>query len=124
MAEASDNRITIDGFDSNVIKQLVRYLQTGTIDEALEASARDLLLIADKYDVCGLKIFAQSRLASAINIETVCATLNVATLIADTEDLRAACCKFISTNQTAIKIHESWQTLSESSKACLFTVVY
>ena len=124
IVEARDNRIEIADFASNVIEQLVRYIQTSTIDESLEASACDLLLIADKYDVHGLKILAQSQLASNISIETVCATLNVATFVADTQDLCAACYKFICTNQTAVKTHESWQTLSESSKAYLFTAVY
>ena len=91
MVEARNNRITIDDFDSNVIDQLIRYIQTGEIDDSLETSARDLLLIADKYDVCELKIFAKGQLANDINIETVCATLNLAMLITDVEDLRAAC---------------------------------
>ena len=124
MAEERNDRIAIDDFDSNVIEQLVRYIQTSTIDESLEASDCDLLLIADKYDVCGLKILAQSRLTSAINIETVCAALNAATLVADTHELLAACYRFICTNQTAVKTHESWQTLSESSKAFLFTIIF
>ena len=124
MAEAHNNRIEIADFDSKVIEQLVRYIQTCKINESLETSARDLLLIADKYDVRGLKVLAKGQLANSINAETVCATLNLATLIADTEDLRVACYKFISVNQTAIKTHESWQTLSESSIAYLFSAVF
>ena len=110
MIEARNDRIEIADFDSKVIEQLVHYIQTGKIDESLETSARDLLLIADKYDVRGLKVFAKGQLANSINAETVCATLNLATLIADTEDLRVACYKFISANQTAMrkKTHESW----------------
>ena len=124
MTEARNNRIEIADFDSNVIVQLVRYIHTSKIDESLKTSARDLLLIADKYDVCGLEILAQSRLASTIDIETVCATLNIATLIADTEDLHVACCKFISANQAAVKSRDSWQTLSNSAQLYLFSVVF
>ena len=121
MTEARNNRIEIDDFDSNVIAQLVRYLQTSKIDESLEASAHDLLLIADKYDVRGLKVVAQSQAASEINVETVCATLNVATEIADTEDLRAACYDFMSANRAAVKAHESWKTLSDNAKEYLLS---
>ena len=124
MIEAHNDRIEIADFDINVIEQLVCYLQTCKIDESSEATAYDLLLIADKYDVRGLKLLAQSQLASAIHIETVCATLNVATLVADAKDLRAACYNFISANKSEVKTHESWQTLSENSRAFLFTIIF
>ena len=82
------NGILVADFDSNVVKQLVRYIYTGTIDESLQASARNLLLIADRYKVRGLVLLALCKLANTIGFETVCATLNLATLIADTEDYR------------------------------------
>ena len=116
MAEARNNRVVIDDFDSNVIEQLVRYIQTSKIDESIEASAHNLLLIADKYDVRGLKDLAQNQLIKSLGFETVCDTFEFATMIADTEALRTACSKFICDNRDAVKSKGDWRKLGESAK--------
>ena len=124
MIEAKTNRITIDDFDGEVVEQLVRYIQTGEIDDSLSTSPRELLLIADKYDVGGLKLLAQSKLIEEICIENVCATLDLALLIADTDNLCADCCNFIVENRKAVQNRVDWQTLSDSAKVRVLNVVF
>ena len=100
--EAQTNRVTIKDFDGSVVKQLVDFIQTTKLDESLQTSARDLLLIADKYDVHGLKILAQDRLMYSLSIENVCATLQLALYVPETKKLRTACIHFIASNHQAI----------------------
>ena len=101
-------RLTIDDFDGEVVEQLFCYIQTGEIDDSLSTSPCELLLIADIYDIDGLKLLAQSKLKEELCIENVCATLTSALLIADTDNLCADCCKFIVENLKAIQNRVDW----------------
>ena len=119
MAEARNKRIVIDDFDGQVIKQLVCYIQTASNDESLETFAQDLLLIADKYDVDGLKIFAQLQLQNGLSVDTVCGVLAAALIVPDAEELRDECCRFIlkksSSSQSAFKLAKAgWRYKSLS----------
>ena len=124
MAEAKSKRISIEDFDAAVVEQFVRYIHTDTIDESLEVFARELLMIADKYDVRGLKNLAEKRLIKSLSIETVCATFEFVTLITNVEELRVACSKFICNNRDAVKLKGDWQKLSENSKDLLLDVLF
>ena len=124
MQEAKQKRVSIEDFDADVVEQFIHYTHTGLIDEASAVSMRDLLKIADKYDVPGLKIFAQEQLAAQNNIGNVCDTLELAMLIADTEKLRNACAEFIQTNETALKSTGKLAKLSENAKLQLFQFMH
>ena len=58
MKKAKQKRVKIEDFDADVVAQFVRYIHTGSINESLVVSTLELLKIADKYDVTGLKILA------------------------------------------------------------------
>ena len=118
MTEARNNRIVIDDFDGDVVQQLVCYIHSADTYHTLD-TAHDLLRIADKYDVWGLKMLALNELSTDISVETVCATLDLAHIVPDAEELRDQCCEFILQNSKAVKAHASWQTLSDSAKAFL-----
>ena len=119
MTEARTNRIAIDDFDGQTIKQLVRYIQTGAIDESLATSAQDLYLIADKYDVDGLKILALFRLQKSLSIDTVCGAFASAFVVPGAVALRDECCRFIVQNHKAVKKHSNWQNLDCNTKSFL-----
>ena len=53
-------------------------------------------MIADKYDVRGLKNIAQKRLIKGLSFETVCDTFEFAAMIDNAEALQAACSDFYS----------------------------
>ena len=124
MQEAKQKRVSIEDFDADVVEQFIHYTHTGLIDGVFAVSMRDLLMIADKYDVSGLKILAQDQLAAQNTIETVCDTLELAMLIADTENLRDACSEFIQTNETALKSTGKLAKLSENAKLQLFQFMH
>ena len=71
----------IDEFDGKVVEQLIRYIQAGMIDESLETPAGDLLLIADKYDVRGLKLIAEEQLEANRSVKINGDQPNPATLV-------------------------------------------
>ena len=124
MAEAKSKRISIEDFDADVVSQLVRYIHTDSIDETLEVTARELLLIADKYDVRGLKDIAQNLLSKSLTVETVCDTFEFATLIADAKALREVCVGFIRANRLVVKSRGNWQNLNNEAKAQLLDVFF
>ena len=124
MEEAKSKCVSVEDFDDNVVEQFVCYIHTDTVDESLEVSARELLMIADKYDVSGLKNLAQKRLIKSLSIETVCAAFELVTLISNAEALRAACSKFIRNIRYAIKSKGGWQKLSKSTQDQLLGVLF
>ena len=116
MKETINKRVVIEDFGADIVEQFVRYIHTDKLDEDSEASARDLLLIADKYDVCGLKTLAQNLLAKTLSAATVCGTLELASLVADAKDLQTACCDFISNNRAAVGANADWEAINENAK--------
>ena len=128
MQEANSKRVSIEDFDADVVadvvEQLIRYIHTGSINESLEVSARELLKIADKYDVAGLKLLAQKQMSNGINDETVGDTLEVAVMIADAEALRKKCCQYIEKNTKALKSKGSILQLNDSAKVEFFNFIF
>ena len=124
MQEAKSKRVSIEDFDADVVEQFIRYVHTDSIDEPLKVSARELLMIADKYDVRGLRNLAQKELVKSISVKTVCATFEFAMLIADAEALQIACSEFICDNREDVKSKGGWQKLSESAQAKLLQIVF
>ena len=116
MNETKNKSVIIEDFGADIVEQFVRYIHTDKLDEASEASARDLLLIADKYNVRGLKTLAQDLLITSLSAATVCGTLEFALLVADAKDLQEACCNFIKNNRAAIGAYGNWEALDENAK--------
>ena len=102
MTEAASKRVSIEDFDAEVVEQFISYVHTDSIDTSLKVPALELLMIADKYDVRGLKNLAQKQLIKSLSLETVCATFELVTMINSIEALQAACNKLICNNRDAI----------------------
>ena len=116
MEEIKNKRIVIEDFDADIVEQFLRFIHTDKLDEASDVSVRELLLIADNYDVCGLETLAQNLLANTLCIATVCGTLEFALLVADAKDLQTACCDFIKDNHNVVGAHGNWEALDENAK--------
>ena len=124
MEEAKSKRVSIEDFDADVVEQFVRFIYIDSIDESLEVSARELLKIANKYDVRGLKDLAQMQLVTSLSVEMVCRMFEFAPMIADAEVLRIACSEFICDNRDAVELKGGWQKLSDSAKIQLLDIVF
>ena len=122
--EAKQNRISTEDFDADAVEQLIRYIHTGSINESLGVSARNLLEIALEFQVAGLKTLAKEQLAAENTVETVCETLEFAMLSDDSENLREECFKFIQANMNEVQAAGKLYTLGEAAKAKLFDYIF
>ena len=124
MEETKNKRVVIKDFGADIVEQFLRFIHTEKLDDASDASARELLLIADKYDVRGLKTLAQELLVTSLSVATVCGTLKLALLVADTNDLQTACRVFIRDNRAAVGECGSWEALDENAKNQLLRYLF
>ncbi|RWS24381.1 Kruppel-like zinc finger protein [Leptotrombidium deliense] len=63
--EKAENRIVIPDFDTPVIKEMINFIYSDTVDDTkLSEIAGDLLLAADKYDLPKLKKICEQYLAA------------------------------------------------------------
>ena len=119
--EAKSKRVPIEDNDADVVEQFICFIHTGVISS--DVCARELLLIADKYDVRGLKDLAQKQLIESLSVETVCGMFEFAMSTANAEVLQAACSEYIRINQNAVKLKGGWQKLSDSAKTQLLNAL-
>lgn len=121
LRKAKKDRIVIEDFDTDTVKHMVAYIHTGTVDADLNYEANiQLLMIADKYDVSGLKKFASESLISQIDSNSICDILNHIVPVQNLDDLRHACGMYVSQNLAAIRQHDSCKMLSDVAKAFIF----
>lgn len=119
--EHKENRIVIEDFDADTIKHMVSYIHSGNIEAELDADSNiNLLMVADKYNVVGLKKFASERLIKQIDDTSIFKIFNQAVLFSDLNKLQLACFDYLAHNFSALKQHVSFQTLSK--KALIFII--
>ena len=124
MEEAKSKRVSIEDFDADVVEQFVRFIHTDSIILTLKTSWRDLFLIADKYDVCGLKDLAQKQLIECLSVETVCEMFEFATSIANAEALQAACSEYIRKIKTPFNQKAVGKILAKTPKLNFFILFF
>lgn len=104
LSEATSNRVLIDDFDADIVKQFVDYIHHGCVDAVLDANSNvELLRIADKYDVEGLKKLAIDRIIPQLTLTNIAAIFNFGVLLQDVDKLLAACSDFMAKNRTQVK---------------------
>ncbi len=67
MKEAEEREIRLDDIRLRTLKKFVQYLYTDSCD-GLPASAADLLVAAEKYNVPALKLECEEALVAAIRV--------------------------------------------------------
>jgi len=77
MVQAHSNKVEIADFDPDTVKGMLQYLYTGKTD-LLTERATDLLEIAEKYDIPGLKWICQHSLATNLDKENAAVMLVLA----------------------------------------------
>ena len=78
---------------------------------AVHRMAMDLITIANKYDVPGLKSECQYFLESNITVENAAEILIIADMHGCSQDLINASLDFIKINSEAVKAQANWKTL-------------
>lgn len=77
MAETAFNTVKISDFDGEVVKGMLEYVYTART-EVMDERASDLLKIADKYDLQGLKDDCQHAISQNVNVNNAAETLVLA----------------------------------------------
>uniref|UniRef100_A0A0N5B2C3 Speckle-type POZ protein (inferred by orthology to a human protein) n=1 Tax=Strongyloides papillosus TaxID=174720 RepID=A0A0N5B2C3_STREA len=101
--------IEINGFSSEVVDEMVRYLYTGTspnMDE--DDMAYEMLEIAEKYNLKRLKFMAEESLLYNLSIEDACRCL-VHSELHSSGFLKEWCLRFIYLNAENIVNTEEWK---------------
>ena len=114
MKEQRTNVIEISDVDQAVISDMLAYIYTGSAPN-LDTLARELLNVANKYELSGLFTMCERELKLKISIENVIELLQLADLL-DSSYLKKACLNYISLNSGAIRSSEEWKQLKENSE--------
>ncbi len=77
MQENLQKKVEIEDFSDEIIGQMIQFMYSGKVQK-LRENAKELLAIADKYDVKGLKVMAEQFLGKNISVENVIETLILA----------------------------------------------
>jgi len=77
MLENRQDSIQIVDFDDNAIQGMLEYLYSGEVLN-LEETAGELLKIAEKYNLPGLKTLSEDSLTGNITVENACHHLALA----------------------------------------------
>jgi hypothetical protein len=104
--------VEIDDIDVHVMKALLEFIYSDTIDPKLLESYAELLLIAAaKYQVLGLVSICESYLCIHITTETALTLLKLADDIPDCEKLRRSCLQYIAQHPSDWNNQEEFETL-------------
>lgn len=79
MIESSMNTCEISDFDEDVVDGMLEFMYTGQV-EGLVDKAPDLLQIAEKYDLPGLKEECEHAMADNLSVESAAEVLLMAHL--------------------------------------------
>ncbi|XP_075259432.1 speckle-type POZ protein-like [Convolutriloba macropyga] len=114
-AESTSGRITIDDCKYGPFQMFLKYLYTGNLfDTKLDdRTALDLITIANKYDVPGLKAECQNFLKTNITVENAAEVLIIADMHGCSSELINTALDFIKKNSEAVKSQSNWKSLVE-----------
>ena len=114
MSEATSNEVIIRDCDPAVMKELVRFIYTDVCDAgALQQHCEELLSVACKYQVLGLKILCERQLYSTLTTTNVIDVLCIAEMY-DTAELKREALLFFERHALEITRHESFAEMSQS----------
>jgi len=111
LKENAEGRVDLKDYDSKVIREMLRYVYTDKVED-LNLVACDLLPVADKYDLAGLKELCLQELQGALCADNAVALLQLAELYR-APAVRARALKFIHDNMQQVMKTSQWQTLKQ-----------
>ncbi|KAG4077526.1 hypothetical protein HA402_002953 [Bradysia odoriphaga] len=101
MTEKQQSTVEILDFDTDVVRGMLQYLYTGET-ELMGQHAPDLLRIAEKYDLAGLKEACEHAICDDLNVDNAAMLLNLAHLH-NAILLKRCVLDFIKCNATKVK---------------------
>ena len=113
MKESRSNVVTIDDISPAVMFDLLAYIYSGTAPH-LSTLAKQLLEAANKYQISRLTVICENELKEKLNVQNVVETLLWANLLS--EELKAACLRFIHLHSTEVKSSDGWKHLKNNAE--------
>ncbi|KAJ8675308.1 hypothetical protein QAD02_011094 [Eretmocerus hayati] len=110
MKESTQNIIDVDDIEFDVMLELIRFIYTGKI-HGMEMIAQDLLIAADKYDICELKDQCSKYLCCTLSIHNVLQLMNFANKYNDISLEKASFAYFLNHRKDVGKLHDFEKTL-------------
>ncbi|XP_015905763.2 speckle-type POZ protein-like isoform X1 [Parasteatoda tepidariorum] len=114
MIESQTSTVEIFDVDSDTLKSFLEFIYTGKVEDIDYAMAKELLLVADKYQVLTLKEKCVSFLESVISFKTVFEVLSLADLISH-KYLKKTAMNFVATNSKILFISPEWLNLIQNN---------
>jgi len=107
MKELESGRIVIDDFSKNVVEKMLVYIYGGMVP-IIDKDAKDLLNIAEKYQLQQLKISLGEKLVSILDNDNCIEYLAVGDLL-HVKKLKDAALKYFKQNVNSIVNKENWK---------------
>ncbi|XP_058805412.1 speckle-type POZ protein-like [Phymastichus coffea] len=112
LEEKKVNVIEINNYDQKIVKEMLRYIYTGKV-ENLNKLAKDILPAANEYVLEGLKNMCENIISKNLNLDNVVEMLTIAASY-NAQNLKKEAIDFIISNGEAITSTESFKSLAAS----------
>lgn len=101
-AESLNNYVKLVDVGKEDLSCILEFIYTGTVKDLENSNWFNLLMLADKYDLKGLRELSQHALGQQLTTDNVLEVLIVADMY-NSDDLKAAALKFIKKNVTSLE---------------------
>jgi speckle-type POZ protein len=95
MMEATLNEVCVADFSEKIVEAMLQFMYTGEVVMEEKEDFMLLLIIADKYDVYGLKELCECQLKETVCVENAASLLEHANFFRATTILKPALLDFI-----------------------------
>lgn len=109
MEEKKQNRVEITDVDSDVLKEMLRFIYTGRATN-LDNMADELLAAADKYALERLKVMCEEELCQSLSVDSVSESLVLADLH-NADQLKAYSIDFINSHAADVMETSGWKIM-------------
>jgi speckle-type POZ protein len=121
MVESKQNAVEISDFEDDVVKAMLEYMYSGETP-SLSEKAPDLMQIAEKYELMGLKEDCEHAIAANLTIENAAEVLVLAHLHSANK-LKPKVIEFINRNKEEVCETEAFTQVAQSN-AAVFVDLY
>jgi len=109
--EAKNSQVIFEDVDYEVMREMLHYMYSGNAPN-LQMMALDLMAVADRFQLQGLKEMADQVLRSSLTVDNVCRNLVLADMHNATE-LKTDALRFTAQHSSAVIETEGWARMSK-----------
>lgn len=119
--EAQKGEVYYDDIDYDVMREMLYYMYSGKAPK-LQQMALDLLAVADRFQLIGLKEIADQVLRNGLSVDNVCRNLVLADMH-NSAELKADALRFIAQYSNGVILTEGWATMVKEHPRLVTEVV-